>query len=101
MTRTAEALAALAVRLGIPVCFKASFDKANRARLSGARGPGLDEGLRALERVRALTALAAPHRHPRAGTGRTGGRRGGCAADPAFLCGRRTCSWPPAVPVAP
>jgi 2-dehydro-3-deoxyphosphooctonate aldolase (KDO 8-P synthase) len=57
MTRTAEALAALGVRLGIPVCFKASFDKANRARLGGARGPGLDDGLRALERVRALTAL--------------------------------------------
>jgi len=57
MNRTAEALAALAVRLGIPVCFKASFDKANRARLQGARGPGLDEGLRALEGVRALTGL--------------------------------------------
>jgi 2-dehydro-3-deoxyphosphooctonate aldolase (KDO 8-P synthase) len=57
MSRTAEALAALAVRLGIPVCYKASFDKANRARLAGARGPGLEEGLRALERVRTLTGL--------------------------------------------
>ncbi len=44
--RIAEALAALSSRLGIPVCFKASFDKANRARLSGARGPGLERGLR-------------------------------------------------------
>jgi 2-dehydro-3-deoxyphosphooctonate aldolase (KDO 8-P synthase) len=57
MARTGDALAALAVRLGIPVCFKASFDKANRARLDGARGPGLDEGLRALERVRTATGL--------------------------------------------
>lgn len=57
MPRTAEALAALGVRLGIPVCFKASFDKANRARLSGARGPGLEEGLRALAEVRQSSGL--------------------------------------------
>ena len=41
----------------MPVCFKASFDKANRSRLAGARGPGVDEGLRALERVRAASGL--------------------------------------------
>ncbi len=57
MLRVAEALASLAERRGIPVCFKASFDKANRSRLDGERGPGLDEGLRALERVRAATGL--------------------------------------------
>ena len=57
MLRVAEALAVLSVRHGMPVCFKASFDKANRSRMSGQRGPGLDEGLRALERVRAASGL--------------------------------------------
>ncbi len=55
--RTAEALAALAIRLGIPVCFKASFDKANRARLAGARGPGLERGLEALASVKRSAGL--------------------------------------------
>src|SRR5262245_37744323 len=41
----------------MPVCFKASFDKANRASGTSPRGPGLEEGLRALERVRASTGL--------------------------------------------
>lgn len=57
MAAVAEELARLARQHRIPVCFKASFDKANRARLEGARGPGLDEGLRALERVRSRSGL--------------------------------------------
>jgi 2-dehydro-3-deoxyphosphooctonate aldolase (KDO 8-P synthase) len=57
MLRVAESLAALSARHGVPVCFKASFDKANRSRMDGARGPGLEEGLRALERVRAASGL--------------------------------------------
>ncbi|HYC33327.1 MAG TPA: 3-deoxy-8-phosphooctulonate synthase [Gemmatimonadales bacterium] len=55
--RVADTLARLAAERGIPVCFKASFDKANRARLDGARGPGLEAGLRILERVRSETGL--------------------------------------------
>src|SRR5690606_21436157 len=57
LMQVAERLAALAQELGIPVCLTASFDKANRARLDGARGPGLDEGLRALEAARAASGL--------------------------------------------
>jgi 2-dehydro-3-deoxyphosphooctonate aldolase (KDO 8-P synthase) len=57
LLRVAEVLAGLARRLDLPVCFKASFDKANRSRLAGERGPGLEEGLRALERVRAASGL--------------------------------------------
>jgi 2-dehydro-3-deoxyphosphooctonate aldolase (KDO 8-P synthase) len=57
MFRVAEQLGRLATRQRIAVCFKASFDKANRAQLDGARGPGLQEGLRALERVRERTGL--------------------------------------------
>ena len=39
--------------LGIPFIFKASFDKANRSSGASFRGPGLDAGLQALQRVRA------------------------------------------------
>jgi 2-dehydro-3-deoxyphosphooctonate aldolase (KDO 8-P synthase) len=53
----AEALARIERDLGIPVCLKASFDKANRSRLGASRGPGLDEGLRVLERARAASGL--------------------------------------------
>ena len=48
LPRVAETLAAIGAARGIPVCFKASFDKANRARGDAPRGPGLEEGLRAL-----------------------------------------------------
>ncbi|HEU4569123.1 MAG TPA: 3-deoxy-8-phosphooctulonate synthase [Gemmatimonadales bacterium] len=57
LPRVAAELARLQAALGVPVCFKASFDKANRARLAGARGPGLEEGLRVLERVRRESGL--------------------------------------------
>ncbi len=39
-------------RLGISYVFKASYDKANRTSARSFRGPGLDEGLRVLSRVR-------------------------------------------------
>lgn len=52
-----EALARLSAELGLPVVFKASFDKANRSSPGSPRGPGVDEGLRRLERVRAETGL--------------------------------------------
>jgi len=55
--RIGEALAELAVKLGIAVIYKASYDKANRSRLNAPRGPGLEAGLRALERVRSATGL--------------------------------------------
>jgi 2-dehydro-3-deoxyphosphooctonate aldolase (KDO 8-P synthase) len=57
LPRVADALARLAAARGVQICFKASFDKANRARGGAPRGPGLEEGLRALERVRAATGL--------------------------------------------
>jgi len=38
--------------LGIPFIYKSSFDKANRSSHDSPRGPGLEEGLRILERVR-------------------------------------------------
>ncbi|HZF15602.1 MAG TPA: 3-deoxy-8-phosphooctulonate synthase [Steroidobacteraceae bacterium] len=44
-------------RLAVPLIFKASFDKANRSSRSSFRGPGLDAGLKALERVKKETGL--------------------------------------------
>jgi len=39
-------------RLGIPYVFKASYDKANRSSQASYRGPGIEQGLKALEKVR-------------------------------------------------
>jgi 2-dehydro-3-deoxyphosphooctonate aldolase (KDO 8-P synthase) len=72
--------------LEVPLVFKSSFDKANRTSLSGARGPGSDEGLGWLAEVRAqlgipvLTDVHLPEQCARAAE----------AVDvlqiPAFLC---------------
>ena len=55
--RVAEELARLRDDLGIPVVFKASFDKANRTSVESYRGPGLEKGLAALRRVKEETGL--------------------------------------------
>jgi len=51
--QVAGALKKTCARLGIFYVFKASFDKANRTSAKSFRGPGLDEGLRVLDKVRA------------------------------------------------
>ena len=56
--RTAETLKAIADRLGILLIFKSSFDKANRTSGSSFRGPGLDEGLHILAKVRDEVGVA-------------------------------------------
>lgn len=43
--------------LQVPVIFKASYDKANRTSLTSYRGPGLEEGLRILQKVKQQTGL--------------------------------------------
>ncbi len=50
--RAAESIKAVANRCEVPLVFKSSFDKANRTSKDGFRGPGLDEGLRILQRVK-------------------------------------------------
>jgi 2-dehydro-3-deoxyphosphooctonate aldolase (KDO 8-P synthase) len=52
-----EALARLGDDLGLPVLFKASFDKANRSSPGSPRGPGMDEGLELLAKVGRATGL--------------------------------------------
>ena len=50
--RTAERLKAITDKLGILFFFKSSFDKANRSSDKSFRGPGMDEGLKILAKVR-------------------------------------------------
>lgn len=44
-------------RLGIPLIYKSSFDKANRTSASSARGLGLEQGIEILAAVKAATGL--------------------------------------------
>ena len=56
-SETALALRDIACRVGVPLIFKASYDKANRTSRRSFRGPGLEAGLAALAEVRARTGL--------------------------------------------
>ena len=49
---TAGQLKEITTRLGVPFIYKSSFDKANRSSFESPRGPGLDAGLKILERVK-------------------------------------------------
>ena len=53
----ALAIREISDRCGVPVIFKASYDKANRTSRRSFRGPGLEAGLRILAEVRARTGL--------------------------------------------
>jgi len=53
----AERLKQIALDLSLQLIFKASFDKANRTSLNSYRGPGIDRGLKILEKVKDVTGL--------------------------------------------
>jgi 2-dehydro-3-deoxyphosphooctonate aldolase (KDO 8-P synthase) len=55
--RIARRLAAIGADCGVPIVFKASYDKANRSSIHSFRGIGMAEGLDVLRRVRAETGL--------------------------------------------
>lgn len=57
VNQVADRLAEIAAECGANLVFKASFDKANRTSVSSFRGPGLQEGLAILDRVRERTGL--------------------------------------------
>src|SRR5947199_10273279 len=48
----AERISTVAAEVGVPYIFKASFDKANRSSVNSYRGPGLQEGLRILKKIK-------------------------------------------------
>ena len=53
----ATRLAAISREQGVPLIFKASYDKANRTSVQSYRGPGLKEGLRILDEIKRATGL--------------------------------------------
>jgi len=64
MTIAAD-LQAITEKLGIPLIFKASYDKANRTSVDSYRGPGLTRGLEVLQKVRrtfSIPVLSDVHR---------------------------------------
>lgn len=52
MMRTAEHLKKVSENLGVPIIFKSSYTKDNRSSVDYYHGPGLDEGLKILEKVK-------------------------------------------------
>ena len=82
----AERLVQIAVRTNVGIVFKASFDKANRSSISSFRGPGLDEGLRVLEKVRVETGLPLMTDVHEPGQAAAVGTVVDCVQVPAFLC---------------
>lgn len=52
MLKTAEALKQVSEKLNLPVVYKSSFQKDNRSTAHNFRGPGLDEGLRILNKIK-------------------------------------------------
>jgi 2-dehydro-3-deoxyphosphooctonate aldolase (KDO 8-P synthase) len=78
--------AAAAKRHGFPFVFKASVDKANRSSVASYRGPGFDEGLRILARVKrelGVPVLTDVHEPPQA---KQAAQIVDCLQVPAFLC---------------
>ena len=82
----ASTLKGLCEELGLPLVFKASFDKANRSSIHSRRGPGLEQGIAELVRIRhefGLPVITDVHSAEQAGPV-------GDAVDaiqiPAFLC---------------
>ncbi|MHC5020652.1 MAG: 3-deoxy-8-phosphooctulonate synthase [Planctomycetota bacterium] len=84
--RVAGELKQIAEAQQVPLVFKASFDKANRSALSAFRGPGLEEGLRILEKVRAETGLPVLSDVHEAAQCEAAGQVLDVLQIPAFLC---------------
>ena len=84
--RMAAMLAEIAARHDFPMVFKASVDKANRSSLRSYRGPGFDEGLRVLNRVKAETGLPITTDVHEPGQAKPAAEVADCLQIPAFLC---------------
>ncbi len=76
----------LAESHGLPLVFKASFDKANRSSVRSPRGPGLDEGLRILGRVKRDLDLPVTTDVHEPGQAKLVAEVVDCLQIPAFLC---------------
>lgn len=82
----AEHISKVGAKLGVAAIFKASFDKANRSSLSSFRGPGLDAGLKILDKVRQQTGLPVITDVHESSQAEAISRVVDCLQIPAFLC---------------
>lgn len=76
----------IAERHELALVFKASFDKANRSSLRSYRGPGLDQGLRILARVKRETGLPVTTDVHEPGQAKIAAEVVDCLQVPSFLC---------------
>ncbi len=76
----------IAERHDLPLIFKASFDKANRSSVNSYRGPGLDEGLRILAKVKTEVGLPVTTDVHEPGQAKPAAEVVDCLQIPAFLC---------------
>jgi 2-dehydro-3-deoxyphosphooctonate aldolase (KDO 8-P synthase) len=84
--RLAGAIRDVCGRVRIPLIFKASFDKANRSSIKSFRGPGLDEGLAILAKVRREVEIPVLSDIHEPGQAHPAGEVLDCIQIPAFLC---------------
>lgn len=84
--RMAEAIQGICERLGLPLIFKASYDKANRSSIDSFRGPGLEAGLAILSDVHMSLGLPVTSDVHEAGHADPAGQVLDILQIPAFLC---------------
>ena len=83
---TAHALKEISTRVGMPLIFKSSFDKANRTSIKSFRGPGIERGLRLLAAVREEARLPVLTDIHEAAQAAVVGKVADVIQIPAFLC---------------
>ena len=81
----ARTLRGLAATRGLPLVFKASYDKANRSSVDAYRGPGIDAGIRVLDRVKRDTGLPVLTDVHEVGQAKIAAEVADCLQIPAFL----------------
>ncbi|KAM1484272.1 hypothetical protein TB2_035476 [Malus domestica] len=84
--RMAKHIKSVATKVGLPLVFKSSFDKANRTSSKSFRGPGLEEGLKILEKVKTAFDLPIITDVHEASQCEAVGRVADIIQIPAFLC---------------
>ncbi len=83
---SARTIAEIAARHDFPLIFKASFDKANRSRVSAYRGPGVEAGLEVLAAIKQSTELPLLTDVHEPGQAEAASEVVDCLQVPAFLC---------------
>ncbi|TQD90934.1 hypothetical protein C1H46_023537 [Malus baccata] len=84
--RMAKHIKSVATKVGLPLVFKSSFDKANRTSSKSFRGPGLEEGLKILEKAKTAFDLPIITDVHEASQCEAVGRVADIIQIPAFLC---------------